>query len=410
MTDPAGSAGPADALLSLRERVGRDLARLDQELAEIELLVQQARAEAGRHETKRAAAAERLGALRDGPVAEAVEAANQLVILTRRATVMETQVEVLEGKAKVLHRYRDTVADFEGALDALPDSERVERADDGAADRANTAPNMAVSRIVLSAQEDLRREISRAMHDGPAQSLTNIVLQAQIVDRLLARDPERAREEVRQLVAMVQQTLEATKSFIFDVRPMVLDDLGLVPTLRRAARDRGRRAQVPVEFESFGLDARLPMELETGLFRLLDEALAGFLAGRPDRVDIRLDWNGRLEATVTATREAPAPGGEPAAAAVTEERGLRKRGKDDKGRGRSEPLPEALAAMIEERDAAAAAARDEAARKAAWVPMTSATWREIGDRAAMLGIVAELGKDGTEVRISAEIDAALPVS
>ncbi|MHB8400286.1 MAG: hypothetical protein ACYDCI_15335, partial [Candidatus Limnocylindrales bacterium] len=166
MTDPAGSAGPADALVSLRERVGRDLARLDQELAEIELLVQQARAEAGRHETKRAAAAERLGALRDGPVAEAVEAANQLVILTRRATVMETQVEVLEGKAKVLHRYRDTVADFEGALDGLPDAERAERAeraDDGAGDRANAAPNMAVSRIVLSAQEDLRREISRAL-------------------------------------------------------------------------------------------------------------------------------------------------------------------------------------------------------------------------------------------------------
>ena len=48
-----------------------------------------------------------------------------------------------------------------------------------------------------------------------------------------------ARGELRLLVQMVQQTLEATKNFIFDVRPMVLDDLGLVPTLRRAARDRG---------------------------------------------------------------------------------------------------------------------------------------------------------------------------
>ena len=77
------------------------------------------------------------------------------------------------------------------------------------------------------------------MHDGPAQSLTNIVLQAQIVERLVGKDPALAQGEVRQLVAMVQQTLEATKTFIFDVRPMVLDDLGLVPTLRRAARERG---------------------------------------------------------------------------------------------------------------------------------------------------------------------------
>ena len=96
----------------------------------------------------------------------------------------------------------------------------------------------AVSRIVLSAQEDLRREIAKAMHDGPAQSLTNIVLQAQIVERLMATDTARARTEVGLLIAMVQQTLDATKSFIFDVRPMVLDDLGLVPTLRRSARDR----------------------------------------------------------------------------------------------------------------------------------------------------------------------------
>ena len=109
-----------------------------------------------------------------------------------------------------------------------------------------------MSRLLLGTQEDLRREIARAMHDGPAQSLTNIVLQAQIVERLVESDPARAGSEVRQLVAMVQQTLEATKTFIFDVRPMVLDDLGLVPTLRRAARERGRRAGVPVEFDSMG--------------------------------------------------------------------------------------------------------------------------------------------------------------
>src|SRR4029079_10185475 len=98
---------------------------------------------------------------------------------------------------------------------------------------ADSAP---MSRIVLNAQEDLRREIARAMHDGPAQSLTNIVLQAQIVERLLGRDPEGALGELRLLVSMVQQTLDATKTFIFDVRPMVLDDLALVPTLRRAHR------------------------------------------------------------------------------------------------------------------------------------------------------------------------------
>ena len=94
---------------------------------------------------------------------------------------------------------------------------------------------------------------------------------------------------------MVQQTLDATKNFIFDVRPMVLDDLGLVPTLRRATRDRGRRAHVPVEFESLGGDRRLPVDIESTVFRILDEALAAYLTVNPERVALRLDWGEELD-------------------------------------------------------------------------------------------------------------------
>src|SRR4029079_15877077 len=120
----------------------------------------------------------------------------------------------------------------------------------------------------------------RSMHDGPAQSLTNIVLQAQIVERIIAKDPADAMREVQLLISMVQQTLEATKTFIFDVRPMVLDDLGLVPTLRRATRDRGRRAGVPVDSASLGRERRLPMDLESGLSRIIDEAMSAYLSAR----------------------------------------------------------------------------------------------------------------------------------
>ena len=92
---------------------------------------------------------------------------------------------------------------------------------------------------------------------------------------------------------MVQPTLDATKSFIFDVRPMVLDDLGLVPTLRRARARRGRRAGVPVDFDSMGADRRLPMDLESGLFRMVEESLAGYLT-RPDPVRFALDWTDKV--------------------------------------------------------------------------------------------------------------------
>jgi len=245
-----------------------------------------------------------------------------------------------------------------------------------------------VARLLLSSQEDLRREIARAMHDGPAQSLTNIVLQAQIVERLVATEPARAGGEVRELVSMVQQTLEATKSFIFDVRPMVLDDLGLVPTLRRAARDRGRRAGVAVEFDSKGSDRRLPMDLESGLFRIVDEALTAYLAQNPDRVSLRLEWSDRLEASVRASRGDAAP-----APVETAPDAPRKKG---------EELPPALAAMIEDRRANEREAL-EAARLDSIVSLPAGTWRELETRAATLGIDAELVADGGELRVAVDL-------
>ena len=388
-----------DSLGELSTRVGRDLATLDSELAEIDMLVTQARTEAERHEFKRTQATEKLASLPDATPSEDVIALNvQLVNLTRRAAVMEAQVEVLDGKRKILARFRESLGEMAASLGvAAEEGAELPAADSGAKRAADDgAPGM--SRIVLTAQEDLRREIARAMHDGPAQSLTNIVLQAQIVERLLAQDPEVARGEVRQLVAMVQQTLDATKSFIFDVRPMVLDDLGLVPTLRRSVRERGQRAGVTVEFESMGTDRRLPMELESGLFRILDEALDGYVAASPDHVSLRLDWTDeRIEGRVSATRDRTSAVEEAereAAAQASTPPG----GKD---------MPPALAAMIEDRREQAEAAA-ESARNAAIVSLPASAWREIQQRAATVGISAALLAGGAELVIGVDLPSEEP--
>jgi len=389
-TPPAddGPAAPAaDGVPTLADRLVSDGAALERELAEIDMLIAQARTEAGRHEQKRAAAAEKVTALvgqRNGEPADLVELHTQLVLLTRRTAVMEAQVDLLEGKRKTLARFHEAIA---GVADAVRSGGAGTPSDPGAAADPSALPP-AVSKVVLTAQEDLRREIARAMHDGPAQSLTNIVLQAQIVERLLASRPDAAAGEVRQLVSMVQQTLDATKSFIFDVRPMVLDDLGLVPTLRRAARDRGRRAGVPVEFDSVGQDRRLPVDMESGLFRILDESLSAYLAGGPDRVTVKLDWGDRLEARVVAVRAG--------AGAVTAMPG------DEADAPAGADVPPALAAMMEDR-AAGRRAKAEAARVAALVTLPATAWREIKQRAATIGISAELLAEGSEMRLLADL-------
>jgi two-component system sensor histidine kinase DegS len=398
--DPAPSeTGPPDPPEDLVGRLGRDFATLDRELAEIELLVTQARSEAERHEARRTAAAAKLEALGpDGDLKERLDLTTNLVTLSKRAALMESQVDVLEGKRRALARYRDAVAAYLAAAGEITGSPGAAAALTQLDALGDDAPMpAAVSRLLLTAQEDLRREIARAMHDGPAQSLTNIVLQAQIVERLVARDPESAAGEVRQLIAMVQQTLDATKTFIFDVRPMVLDDLGLVPTLRRAVRERGNRAGIPVEFESLGQDRRLPMDLESGLFRMLDEALAGYLGAGPERVTMRLDWGDHLEARIAASRSVAeiqrGHGSVLPTAAPAPEAGA--------------DLPPALAAMMEdsrsdEREAV------EAAEREAIVVLPATTWREIQACASSISVVAELLADGGELRLVADVPTSEP--
>jgi two-component system sensor histidine kinase DegS len=377
-TPPTTPASPP-SVAELAERSAAEVATLDSELAEIDLLVAQATSEAQRHESRRVQSTEKLAAAGEGP--EGAELAQQIITLTKRAAVMEAQVDVLRGKQRAIARYRDSLAAYAEALAGLAAEAEVAAATAAAAREqasldAAHASSPGMSRVVVSAQEDLRREIARAMHDGPAQSLTNIVLQAQIVDRLLGQDEAMARGELRQLVAMVQQTLDATKTFIFDVRPMVLDDLGLVPTLRRVARERGRRAQVPVSFESDGQDRRLSVDLESAVFRIVDDALAAYLEQRPDRATMLMRWDPGLSIDVAASNDPPP---EPAPEDVLPEPGA--------------DVPPALAAMIEDRRAAARPVAREPSR------LPEAVWREASARAGALGIKAELLDDGCRLRL-----------
>jgi len=372
---------------ALADQMAAEAAQLEIDIREIDLLIAQARTEAVRHETRRAAAADKLAGLGEsGSVKEAVELANQVATLTRRAALMDAQLEILEGKKRSIARLQESIQAGADRVRELGGTGAETPAVLDQGDDAVLPP--AISRLVLAAQEDLRREIARAMHDGPAQSLTNIVLQAEIVARLVDKDPALAAGEVRQLVAMVQHTLEATKTFIFDVRPMVLDDLGLVPTLRRSARDRGRRAAIAVGYESLGVDRRLPMELESGLFRIVDEALAAYLAARPDRVSLSLDWGDLL---VVSLRVELAPQAVPALD-IPED---------------SEALPPALAAMIAERRAKHEVAV-EAAGRAAGIRLPARLLAELAHRAETLGISVEVLEDGACLKLGAAIPGGAP--
>jgi two-component system sensor histidine kinase DegS len=126
---------------------------------------------------------------------------------------------------------------------------------------------------VIEAQETEKQRLARLMHDGPAQLLTNVILQAEICQRLLDTNPAQAREELETLKTEVHKTFQRTRTIIADLRPMMLDDLGLVPTLRRYVRSWSEETEIEAEFVSAGREHRLAPYAEVTIFRVVQEVL-----------------------------------------------------------------------------------------------------------------------------------------
>ena len=126
---------------------------------------------------------------------------------------------------------------------------------------------------VIEAQENERQRLARQIHDGPAQSMTNLILQAEICERLFDTDPARARVELGNLKNAANSTFHRIREFILTLRPMMLDDLGLVPTLKQYIQDYEDKNNLAVSFTVLGHETRLPAYSEVTLFRVVQELL-----------------------------------------------------------------------------------------------------------------------------------------
>lgn len=373
----ASNPGKPISLASITTALEAERASLERELTEIELLLQQVSSESERYERRRTQLAEqlsKLGATRTASPPQLEAAREQLYDQTRRAALMASQLQVLEGKQRTLRRYRERLSQ------TLTELAQV------GGDGSTHAPASFSARAVMAVMEELRREIARQMHDGPAQSIANIALQTHIVQRLLEDDPTQAAIELGELAGMVQSTLDATKRFIFEVRPMVLDDLGIVATLRRSARDRSRQSGIQIGFESVGADSRLDPEVESTLFRLVDEALTAYLEGGPKELTLHMNWTDDALETTLTSRLAKNAGGDGEADSGTGA------GSGDTG----DDLPPALTAMINaqhDRQRAGDAARRQARG------LSATAWAAIRARAESMGMSATLADEGRLLRV-----------
>ncbi|WP_236712969.1 sensor histidine kinase [Neomoorella mulderi] len=126
---------------------------------------------------------------------------------------------------------------------------------------------------IIRAQEEERKRVAREIHDGPAQSMANIVMRAEYCLKLLDKDPGKIREELLALQNIVMLSLQDVRKIIFDLRPMVLDDLGLAPALKRYFATYKEQYGLEIEFLFFGQERRLDSTVEAALFRIIQEAV-----------------------------------------------------------------------------------------------------------------------------------------
>ncbi len=194
---------------------------------------------------------------------------------------------------------------IEGILLVSAEHDRTEVVAELAATRERERTQREMLGRVIHAQEAERARISRDLHDSIGQALTSVLLGLRLISGPLGDDsPEAsdARSNIEEVRALVTDALHEVRQLAFDLRPTVLDDIGLVAALRRQSTDLARRVGVRIALELDGLDddRRLPPEVETVVYRVVQEALTNVVrhaAASVATVTITVDI-ARVKATI----------------------------------------------------------------------------------------------------------------
>ncbi|WP_141432905.1 sensor histidine kinase [Bacillus sp. 03113] len=132
---------------------------------------------------------------------------------------------------------------------------------------------------IIEAQEEERKRLSREIHDGPAQMMANVMMRSDLIERIYREQgADEAINEIRSLKQMVRSALYEVRHIIYDLRPMALDDLGLVPTLKKYLKTTEEyHNKTEIHFINIGEERRLPTKYEVALFRLIQESVQNAL-------------------------------------------------------------------------------------------------------------------------------------
>ncbi len=251
-----------------KQQIQNELEKTKRELLEIDLMLEQSQLEVNRLAQKNTSITARLqqiqGHFDTVPREDIIDVFNDALDAQQRLFVMRGQSEKLQSDKQHLEKYLEY-------LDKVFNSLKFET-ESGSDKGSQKVLNLVEA--IIQAQEEERQRLSRKMHDGPAQALSNFILQTEIAVRLFDIDQDRAREELALLKSSATSAFQQVRDFIFDLRPMMLDDLGLVPTLKRYIETYREQTDTSIRLTINGIERRFESYIEVIIFRAVQEILA----------------------------------------------------------------------------------------------------------------------------------------
>jgi two-component system sensor histidine kinase DegS len=269
MPNPSQTQSDSNAWETVKSEVRSELEQSRRELKEISLMIEQSQLEVNKLQQRNASISAHLqqaqtqfDSISKADVRMAYDAA---LDAQQRLFVMRGQIDKLQSDQAHIERYLKILEHVQNLVDS------------GEIGAGWNKPGLSVMaqtvEMIIQAQETERQRLARQMHDGPAQALSNFILQSEIAMRLFDIDQQRAKDELASLKAAAATSFQQVRDFIFELRPMMLDDLGLAPTLNRYVEAYQEQSGLTIRLISSGMEQRLESYLEVMLFRAIQELL-----------------------------------------------------------------------------------------------------------------------------------------
>ncbi len=304
-----------DRMSAIATENREDLQKANESVEEIRLLINQTAQEIERLNQREVQLANRvremeanMDSFSRSDIRDILRASHEVEL---RLFMMRGQLEQLEEREENIREYREKVRLLhEIAEEQLRIEDDRQQREENKTSRLRKRESQKLGPAtpfddLIQAQEAERARIAAKIADGPAQTLANLILEAEICERLIDRDVDQAREEVAALRKMASRALHHSRRMMYELKPVTLGELGVTGTIRRYLSDIQRSLEIETNVVGPDSDGQIGDAMRLAVYRILQEMIsaAAMVDGvRKIDVDIRYE-----DAQITGRVDVVAP-------------------------------------------------------------------------------------------------------